>query len=191
MKRWRNLDPEAVRGREPQAGDGARGRRPCSTRPARRPGSSCRRRRRTGRRSWCCPGPPRELHAMWPQAVRDRGVQGRRRAARPSYEPADAAPVRHPGVGDRRDAARRPRREVAGFERARDHDLPAPRRGRGRGRATSRRRTPAWERIRSIVIASATRDTLFSDDGSLVDDQVARAAGRAHGSAWPSRAPAG
>ena len=56
---------------------------------------------------------------------------------------------------------------------ARDHDLPAARRDRDRHgvRARRPRRSTTRSRRRS---ASATRDTLFSDDGSTVDDQVDR-----------------
>ena len=75
------------------------------------------------------PGPPRELHAMWPQAVETEAFQ-EAIGGRTDVRAADAAPVRHPGVGDRRDAAGG-RGVGRGLRRARDHHLPAPRRGGG------------------------------------------------------------
>ena len=75
------------------------------------------------------PGPaaraPRDVAA----GGRDGGLPGGDRRPH-GVSAADAAPVRHPGVGDRRDAA-----GGGGLRgrvlRARDHDLPAPRRGGG------------------------------------------------------------
>ena len=99
---------------EPQAGDRPARARRSSSRWARRPGSSCRPPTdAAGRRSSCCPGPPRELQPMWEAAVGDRGVRAPRSRARRELPPAHAAAVRHPGVRDRRDAARRRARGIA------------------------------------------------------------------------------
>ena len=135
------------------------------------------------------PGPPRELHAMWPAAVATEAfraaVAGRGRAA-----PGDAAAVRDPRVGDRRDAAARRGRPRPG--RAGDHHLPAPRRGRGRHALLARRGRRSTTRFVETV-RERHADTLFSDDGRTVDQQVADAAARARParSPRPSRAPAG
>ena len=55
---------------------------------------------------------------------------------------------------------------------ARGHDVPAPGRDRGRRRATSRRRRTAYERFVDVIRARHG-DTLFSDDGSTIDEQIA------------------
>ena len=124
------------------------------------------------------PGPPRELQPMWHAAVATPALQAAL-ARRHRVPPAHAAPVRDTRVRDRRDAARgrgagrRPRAPG-------DHHLPAPRRGRGRHALRARRRG-RLRGLRAASCASATRDTLFSDDGRSVDEQVAallRDAGR-------------
>ena len=95
--------------------------------------------------------------------------------------PADAAAVRDPRVGDRRDAARG--RARGGRARApRDHDLPETRRDRGRHALRARRARTPTRRSRAIV-RERHADTLFSDDGSTVDEQVAGAAARRRRSA--------
>ncbi len=75
------------------------------------------------------PGPPRELQEMWPAAAA-ADTFAAAIAGRDHVPAAHAAPVRHPRVRDRRDAAggrgRRP-----GARRAGDHDVPAPRGARG------------------------------------------------------------
>ena len=105
---------------------------------------------------------------MWPAAVATdafrAAVAGRGRAA-----PGDAAAVRDPRVGDRRDAA--PRRGRPRPRGPGDHHLPAPRRGRGRHALLARRRR-VYERFVETVRARHA-DTLFSDDGRTVDQQVA------------------
>ena len=116
---------------------------------------------------------------MWHQAVETeafRAAVGRGDRVRA----VDAAPVRHPRVGDRRDAARRPRREIDGLRR-RSRSPPACAAARSRWWcATSRPRAARGRRWRRSS-PSATRDTLFSTDGSTVDEQVADAARRADG----------
>ena len=49
---------------------------------------------------------------------------------------------------------------------------------------------PAYDALLEFI-AARHADTLFSRDGSTVDEQVARAAGARARSRWPSRAPAG
>ena len=54
MRRWRNLDPEAVRAANRKQAHGPRGRARDRARRAPRPGWSCRRATAPGRPSWCC-----------------------------------------------------------------------------------------------------------------------------------------
>ena len=75
------------------------------------------------------PGPPRELQPMWARGADGRAARGR--ARRDDLPPADAAPVRDPRVGDRRDAARR-RTRGGGARSPGDNDVPETRRDRGR-----------------------------------------------------------
>ena len=180
--------PQGARVRQPQAGDGARGRRRA------RPG-------RDGARGWSCrpdgqvvvvlPGPPRELQESWRAGGGDRALQagGGRRAALP---PDDDAHVRDPRVRDRGDAARRGRARsgLDGLEittclrraRARDRDP--------LGRATATRPP-------SALVETDGRerhgDSVFSTDGSSIDEQVARAARGppARGGGVVHRRPAG
>ena len=183
-----------------QAGDGARGRRRSWTRRARRRAWWSRPPTGSGPTVVVLPGPPRELQAMWPDAVATEAFRAAIGAGA-ALRAAHAAAVRHPRVGDRRDAARgrgRARRGAAGP--ARDHHLPAPRRRSRWWCATSP--TPPRPGTQLLGLISARHgDTLFSTDGSSVDDQVAallagrrigargvvhgRPAGRA-----PDRAPA-
>ena len=125
--------PTASRRRSPRA-------RRCSSRWAPRPGWSSRRARRPrgGPTVVVLPGPPRELQPMWGQAVETEALRAALRG-RDDVPPADAAAVRDPRVGDRRDAAR----GRARGRRARapgDHDVPETRRDRGRDALRARRR---------------------------------------------------
>ena len=73
------------------------------------------------------------------------------------YRAGDAAAVRHPGVRDRRDAARSPRTRD-GLDGAGDHHLPAPRRGRGRHALRARAtRPPTTPSSPSCASATPTR----------------------------------
>ena len=86
MKRWPDLDVEAIRARQPQAGDDPRGRDGAR---AGRHGARARRRaaRRAARarRSSCCPGRRASCSRCGQQAVADRGAaRGAARARRPT-----------------------------------------------------------------------------------------------------------
>ena len=139
--------PRGGRGGQPQAGDDPRRRRGARAGRDRARASSCRPRRATARRSSCC-------RARRASCSRCGAAHGRATACAPCWRgpglPAgDPAAVRHPRVGDRRDAARgraRRRRPVG----ARGHDLPETRRGRGRHplRAGGRGRLPRLRRDR-------------------------------------------
>ena len=122
----------------------------------RRPPSSC----SPGRRASCsrCGAGGRAPSAA-------RGARGRA-----PYPPAHAASVRDPRVGDRRDAARGRTRGLR-LGTPGGHDVSETRRDRGRHPLRARR-AGAYEAFVRVV-ASATPDTLFSQDGSTVDEQVA------------------
>ena len=122
------------------------------------------RRGRTGRPSSSCPG----RRASCTRCGRPRSSRASSRPrspAAPTYEQRHAAAVRDPGVRDRRDAAggRGGHRRLRA---ARDHHLPAPRRGRGGGAPRAGRLGCAGTALRRADRASATRETLSPTDGS-------------------------
>jgi nicotinamide-nucleotide amidase len=165
MSRWPDLDPEAIRAsnrKQAVVPSGATILEPVGTAPGLVVPVD------GGPTVAVLPGPPRELHAMWPAA-----------AATDAFRAAIAGAVELrqemlrlygiPESGDRRDAASgrgRPRALGAG-----DHDVPAPRRGRGR-HALLARAADVYERFVETV-RERHADTLFSDDGRTVDQQVA------------------
>src|SRR4051794_222320 len=116
------------------------------------------------------PGPPRELHAMWPQAVQTeafrQAVAGRTEYSQdtlrlfgiPESEIAETLRLAQGG-------------EVPGFER-----LEITTCLRRAEVEVVVRREPAgdesWERLRELIAARHER-TLFSTDGSTIDEQVA------------------
>ena len=130
--------------RQPQAGGRARRARRCSSRSAPRPGSSC---PADGARPTVVvlPGPPRELQRDVARRRGDRRVPRRGRRAR-RVPPGDAAAVRHPGVRDRRDAARSPRTPTA-WRAWRSRPACAAARSRS-SRATSPRAAPRYDALR-------------------------------------------
>ena len=152
--------------REPQAGGRSRRGRPCSTRSAPRPGSSCRRRRhgRPGPTVVVLPGPPRELQPMWETRGAAPRRSGPRSPGRPSYRRRDAAAVRDPRVRDRRDAAARPSRRARRSTAWRSRPACAAARSRS-SPATSRRPRATTTRLLEFIARRVTADTLFSDDG--------------------------
>ena len=101
--------------------------------------------------------------------ARDRCLPHRRRGGG-DLSPGDAAALRDPRVGDRRDAARRAR-GGRGARPPGDHDLPAPRRDRDR-HALRAEDAEAYEAF-AAVVRDRHADTLFSDDGRTIDEQVA------------------
>ena len=133
MARWPHLDQDAVRDANRKQADDPRrrdGPRPGGNRPGpRRPAG----RGHAGPTVVVLPGPPRELQPMWETALQTDALRAVLAGAG-ELRQADRAPVRHPGVGDRRLAASRSRPRGSISRRARDHHLPAPRRDRGRHR---------------------------------------------------------
>ena len=176
MARWPDLDPEAIRAsnrKQAVIPDGATVLEPGRHRAgAGRPAA----RRRRPRPWWCCPGrrascsrcgrrpaPPSVPRPRSPAppstAARSCGCSG----SRSPRSPTRCGPPRRPG---------------STWSRWRS----PPACGAARSRsplATSRRPRPPMTRCWTSS-ASATRDTLFSQDGSTIDEQVAGAAGRAH-----------
>ena len=152
---------------QPQAGGRARSAPPSSSRSAPRRGSSCR--STAGPTVVVLPGPPRELHAMWPAAVADR-----RPSARPS--PGRSSCARR-CCGCSGSPSRRSPRRCALAEDA--HGL------EGLEITTCLRRGEVEVVTRFAPAAAASyerfvetvrerhADTLFSDDGRTVDQQVA------------------
>ena len=153
----------------PARGDGARPRRHGAR------AWSCRRGGLRGRPSWSCRGRRASCSRCGAPPSRRRRFAPRSRGA-VDYETGDAAAVRDPGVRDRRDAAPRARRRRR-HRRAGDHDLPAPRRGRGRDALRAVAAGALYEAF-AAVVRERHPDTLFSDDGTTVDEQVADAAAR-------------
>ena len=145
--------------------------RPSSSRSAPRRGSSCRPRDGTAaRRSSSCPA---------------RRASCSRCGARRS-RPRRSAP-RSPGATEYRQHMLRlfgiPESEIAETlrrrasrrhrpRRARDHDLPAARRGRGRHALRAGAAGRVYDAF-AAVVRERHADTLFSDDGTTVDEQVA------------------
>ena len=176
--------PGGAAGRQPQAGDGARGRRRARSRSARRPASSC---RPTARSSWCCRG---------------RRASCRRAGSRRS-RPSRSQPALG-GATDYRQRMLRlfgiPESEIAetlrvaeqevDLSRPRDHHLPAPGRARGRDpQRAPRARRPRWRW--STASPSGTRTRSSRRDGSTIDEQVAALLQGPPRWRWGSRAPAG
>ncbi|MEA2411650.1 MAG: nicotinamide-nucleotide amidase [Thermoleophilaceae bacterium] len=170
MSRWRGIDPEAVRaGTRKQATvpEGAAVLNPVGTAPGAvvPPASG------DGPTVVVLPGPPRELHEMWDaavqtpeflDAVRDRGHYDQhmlRLFGIPESEIAETLRVAEANMRD------------VGFERL---EITTCLR-RAEVEVVVRHEpdaSPAWEQLRD-VIASRHADTLFSADGSSIDDQVA------------------
>jgi nicotinamide-nucleotide amidase len=168
MKRWRNLDFDAVRAanrKQAIVPEGATVIDPAGTAPGLvvppldgdRPTVVV------------MPGPPRELHAMWPQATATEAFRAATRSAT-TYE---QQMLRLFGIPESEiaETLRGAERDVEGF--AEVEITTCLRRGEvelvARWEPSA---APAWEAIRAIV-EERHADTLFSADGSLVDDQVA------------------
>ena len=175
---------------QPQAGGRARGRDGARAgRHGARAGRAAARRR--GPTVVVLPGPPRELQPMWPRRRGDRRVPRGRARARSSCARRCCGCSGSP-------SRRSPRRcgvaEDAGIGLDGLEITTCLRRGEievvtryepaAAGASTS---------ASSTIVRERHADTLFSDDGSTVDEQVADAAARARParSPRPSRAPAG
>jgi nicotinamide-nucleotide amidase len=114
------------------------------------------------------PGPPRELHAMWPQAVETEAFQ-EAIGDRTRYEQQT---LRLFGIPESEiaETLRAAETEVEGFDALeittclRRAEVEVVTRWEPEAR-------PAWEAVRGLI-AERHGHTLFSDDGSSVDDQV-------------------
>ena len=132
------------------------------------------------------PGPPRELHEMWPQAVASEPFQ-QAVSARTSYE---QAMLRLFGIPESEiaETLRVAESEVEGFG---ELEITTCLR-RGEVEVVVRREPEgeaAWNQLAELIVQRHER-SLFSTDGTTVDEQVASCS-RATGSGWPSRARAG
>jgi nicotinamide-nucleotide amidase len=115
------------------------------------------------------PGPPRELHAMWPQAVETEAFQ-EAIGGRTRYEQQT---LRLFGIPESEiaETLREAEAEVEGFEALeittclRRAEVEVVTRWEPAAR-------PAWDAVRALI-AERHGHTLFSVDGSSVDDQVA------------------
>ena len=115
------------------------------------------------------PGPPSELQPMWATAAETeplRGLLARADALEQRMLRLFGVPESEIALSLRGDRARRRPDRPPG-----DHDLPAPWRDRDRDRVRPRRR-PAYEAL-VAGIRARHGDTLFSEDGATVDEQVA------------------
>jgi nicotinamide-nucleotide amidase len=115
------------------------------------------------------PGPPRELHEMWPQAV---ATEPFRRAVAKRTEYVHET-LRLFGIPESEiaETLRVAEREVEGFE---DVEITTCLR-RGEVEVVARYEpgsSEAWQAVRDLVAERHER-TLFSTDGSTIDDQVA------------------
>jgi nicotinamide-nucleotide amidase len=168
-RRWPNLDEDAVRAANRKQAVVPRGAtilEPVGTAPGLvvppadgRPGPTV----------VVLPGPPRELQPMWPVAAAT-GRSENRACRRDHLPPGDRPAVRHPRVGDRRDAAPGawPRDRPG---RARGDHVPAPWRDRVR-HALRASAQGDYERLVALL-RERHADTLFSEDGRSVDQLVA------------------
>ena len=168
MKRWRNLDPEAIRAanrKQAFVPEGAQVIGPAGTAPGLvvpPVGDS-------GPTVVVLPGPPRELHHMWPQAVATEGFA----AAVTGRVEYQQRMLRLFGI---------PESEIAETLRVAEGSVPSFEAleittclRRGEVEVVVRHEpgdSAAWEAL-SGLISERHSDTLFSTDGSLVDDQVA------------------
>ena len=173
MARWPDLDPAAMlvsNRKQAVIPAGAEILEPVGTAPGPRRDAGRRRRRVTGRPSSCCPGRRASCSRC--------GARRSRRARRCARRCAGAVEYRRDmlrlyGIPEseiaatlRAAAGRRHRARAPG-----DHDVPAPRRGRGRHALRARRRRRSTTQFAALV-RERHRRTLFSDDGTTVDEQV-------------------
>jgi len=169
MKRWPNVDPETIRvanRKQATIPEGATVIDPVGTAPGVvvPPAEG-----REGPTVVVLPGPPRELHAMWPVAVGTDAF----RAATSGAEHYEQRMLRLFGIPESEiaETLRVAEPEIPGFERL---EITTCLR-RGEVEVVVRHDddgASAWEDLRD-VISDRHASTLFSTDGSLIDDQVA------------------
>ena len=168
MKRWRHLDPEAVlesNRKQAIVPEGAFIIDPAGTAPGVvvPPGEE-------GRPAIVVmPGPPRELHAMWPVAVESAPFQAA--VARRTRYRQDMLRLFGIPESEIAETLRVAEREIGGFAAL---EITTCLR-RGEVEVVVRHQPEAddaWQSL-AALIAERHERTLFSTDGSLVDDQVA------------------
>ena len=168
LKRWKDLDPDAIlesNRKQAIVPEGAIVIDPAGTAPGLvvPPGNGSK------PTVVVMPGPPRELHAMWPVAVATEPFQAAI-AGRTRYE---QRMLRLFGIPESEiaETLRVAEREIPGFEQLeittclRRGEVEVVVRHEPEGEA-------AWQALSELVARRHER-TLFSSDGSLVDDQVA------------------
>jgi nicotinamide-nucleotide amidase len=168
-KRWPDIDQEAIRaGNRKQAmvPEGGRVLEPVGTAP----GFVVRSPSGPGPTVVVLPGPPRELQPMWEDAIGPGGVPGAV-AGRTEYR---QEMLRMFGIPESEiaETCGSPAARASTSTRWRSRPACAAARSSSSPATSPRpprrtRRSPPWS-------ATGTADTLFSDDGSSVDDQVAR-----------------
>jgi nicotinamide-nucleotide amidase len=169
MSRWRDVDPEAARlGTRKQATvpDGAEVLQPVGTAP----GAVVSSVDRSGPTVLVLPGPPRELHEMWPAALETRAfseaVAGRgaydqhmlRLFGIPESEIAETLRVAEAEIGPEFE-----RLEITTCLRRAEVEVVVRHEADG---------DEAWRRLRALIEERHAR-TLFSTDGSSIEEQVA------------------
>jgi nicotinamide-nucleotide amidase len=168
MRRWRHLDPEAVRAanrKQALVPEGADVIEPAGTAP----GMVVPGRNGSGPPIVVMPGPPRELHAMWPEALRTEALRAVVSAGT-DYEQGE---LRLFGIPESEiaETLRVAEERIDGFARL---EVTTCLR-RGEVEVVVRYEpgsSGAWGALRDLVAERHAR-TLYSTDGSRVDDQVA------------------
>jgi nicotinamide-nucleotide amidase len=168
MKRWRDLDPDAILAsnrKQAVVPEGSTIIDPAGTAP----GLVVPSRNGSGPTVVVMPGPPRELHEMWPKAV-DTDAFREATAGRAEYEQHT---LRLFGIPESEiaETLRVAEAEVEGLDEL--EITTCLRRGEVEVvTRVERGAAPAWELLRSLI-ASRHEQTLFSLDGSTIDEQVA------------------
>jgi nicotinamide-nucleotide amidase len=168
MKRWKDLDPDAVLAsnrKQALVPFGAEVIDPAGTAP----GFVVPPADGQGPTVVVMPGPPRELHEMWPAAIETEAF----RAATGGRARYEQHTLRLFGIPESEiaETLRVAEREIDGLERL---EITTCLR-RGEVEVVVREESdagPAWEALRDLVARRHER-TLFSTDGSTVDEQVA------------------
>jgi nicotinamide-nucleotide amidase len=168
MKRWRNLDPEAVRAanrKQAFVPEGAAVLQPVGTAP----GAVVAPQNGSGPTVVVLPGPPRELHDMWPAATATdefaEAVGGRT-----EY---DQSMLRLFGIPESEiaETLRVAEGSISGFERL--EITTCLRRGEVEVVVRNEREASSTYEALAELVAERHADTLFSTDGTSVDEQVA------------------
>jgi nicotinamide-nucleotide amidase len=168
MKRWRNLDPDAVRAanrKQAFVPEGAAVLSPVGTAP----GAVVPPSNGAGPTIVVLPGPPRELHDMWPAATATEEFE----AAVGGRTEYDQRMLRLFGIPESEiaETLRVAEREIEGFGQL--EITTCLRRGEVEVVVRNERSAaPAYSALETLI-ATRHEQTLFSTDGSSIDEQVA------------------